>query len=68
VPISSIRVGAVPGTHTVILDAPFEQIRLEHEVRDRRVFADGALAAARWIAGRSGVFGMRDFLSTEGER
>ena len=68
IPITSIRVGAVPGTHSVILDAPFEQLRLEHDVRDRRVFADGALAAARWIVGRSGVFGMRDFLSTEAKR
>ena len=69
VPITSVRVGAVPGTHTVILDAPFEQLRLEHDVRDRRVFAEGALAAARWIVGRSGVFGMKDLLAMkEGER
>ena len=33
-------------------DAPFEQIRLTHEARDRRVFADGALRAARGCAGR----------------
>ena len=65
VPVTSIRVGAVPGTHAVILDAPYEQIRLEHDVRDRRVFADGALAAARWIVGRSGVFSMKDVLSAE---
>lgn len=67
IPVTSIRVGAVPGTHTVIFDAPFEQLRLEHDVRDRRVFADGALAAARWITGRTGVFGMRDLLSTKEE-
>lgn len=64
VPITSVRVGAVPGTHTVMLDAPFEQLRIEHDVRDRRVFADGALAAARWVMGRTGVFGMRDLLET----
>ena len=29
--------------------APFEQIRLTHTARDRRVFADGALRAARWL-------------------
>ena len=67
IPITSIRVGAVPGTHSVIFDAPFEQLRLEHDVRDRRVFADGALAAARWIVGRSGMFGMRDLLLTKEE-
>jgi 4-hydroxy-tetrahydrodipicolinate reductase len=67
IPITSIRLGAVPGTHSVIFDAPFEQLRFEHDVRDRRVFADGALAAARWIVGRSGVFGMRDLLLMEKE-
>lgn len=50
VPITSVRVGSVPGTHEVIFDAPFEQIRLSHEARDRRVFADGAITAARWLA------------------
>jgi 4-hydroxy-tetrahydrodipicolinate reductase len=35
-----------------------------HEARDRRVFAEGALVAARWIVGRRGVFTMRDVLSS----
>ena len=62
VPITSVRVGSVPGTHELIFDGPFEQIRLVHEARDRRVFADGALLAARWIIGRKGVFTMEDVL------
>ncbi len=64
VPISSVRVGSVPGTHEVIFDAPFEQIRLVHEARDRRVFADGALTAARWLAaGRTAaLYSMQDVL------
>ena len=62
VPIASVRVGSVPGTHELIFDGPFEQIRLVHEARDRRVFADGALLAARWIIGRKGVFTMEDVL------
>lgn len=69
-PVTSVRTGHVPGTHELVLDAPFEQIRLEHVARDRRVFADGALLAARWLASgdppRRGVFEMRDVLrSTE---
>jgi 4-hydroxy-tetrahydrodipicolinate reductase len=66
VPITSVRVGSVPGTHEVILDAPFEQIRLVHEARDRRVFADGALVAARWLAaGRApGLYSMQDVVMT----
>ncbi|MEP6991256.1 MAG: dihydrodipicolinate reductase C-terminal domain-containing protein [bacterium] len=61
--ITSVRVGSVPGTHELIFDAPFEQVRLVHEARDRRVFAEGALVAARWLVGRTGVFGMQDVLS-----
>lgn len=64
VPITSVRVGAVPGTHELILDALYEQIRIVHEARDRRVFADGALMAARWLIGRHGVYTMRDLLDS----
>jgi 4-hydroxy-tetrahydrodipicolinate reductase len=62
IPITSIRVGSVPGTHEFLFDAPFEQIRLVHVARDRRVFAEGALHAARWLIGRTGVFSMQDVL------
>lgn len=62
VPITSIRTGFVPGTHELVIDAAFEQLRLVHEARDRRVFADGAVSAAEWLAGRKGVFTMRDVL------
>ena len=64
VPVTSIRTGSVPGTHEILFDAPYEQIRLTHEARDRRVFADGALTAARWLIGRAGVFGMDDLLDS----
>lgn len=59
-PVTSVRVGAVPGTHALVFDAPFEQVTLVHEARDRRVFADGALLAARWLPGRIGWFTMED--------
>ena len=68
VPITSVRVGSVPGTHELLFDAPFEQVRLVHEARDRRVFAEGALVAARWLIGRTGVYGMQDVLSTPHSR
>jgi len=60
VPVTSVRVGHVPGVHTLVLDAAFEQVTLTHEARDRRVFADGALLAARWMLGRIGSFTMAD--------
>jgi 4-hydroxy-tetrahydrodipicolinate reductase len=64
IPVTSIRTGHVPGTHEIVFDAPFEQVRLVHEARDRRVFAEGALVAARWLVGRKGAYTMADVLST----
>lgn len=61
VPVTSIRVGQVPGTHEIIFDAPFEQVRLVHEARDRRGFAAGALTAAHWLIGKRGVFTLDDY-------
>ncbi len=65
VPVTSVRVGHVPGTHDLIFDAAYEQLRFEHTVRDRRVFAEGALVAAAWLVAerRSGVFTMRNVVA-----
>jgi len=65
VPITSVRVGHVPGTHEVIFDGMFDQVRLTHEVRDRKVFAEGALVAAEWLIAekRVGVYTMQDVLA-----
>jgi 4-hydroxy-tetrahydrodipicolinate reductase len=61
--VASSRVGFIPGTHTVGFDGPSETIALTHTVRDRAVFARGALVAARWVSGRHGWFSMRDVLA-----
>lgn len=68
IPVTSVRVGSVPGTHTLILDGAFEQIVVSHEARDRRVFAEGALLAARWLVGRTGVFTLDDVFVGEDVR
>jgi 4-hydroxy-tetrahydrodipicolinate reductase len=68
IPVNSVRIGSVPGTHELIFDAPFEQLRLVHEARDRRVFAEGALTAAAWLVGRRGIFTMRDLVGGEIKR
>jgi 4-hydroxy-tetrahydrodipicolinate reductase len=62
VPVASIRVGHVPGIHELLMDGTYDQLRIEHLVRDRRVFADGALTAAAWLVGKQGVFTMDDIL------
>ena len=67
--VSSTRVGSVPGTHTVGFDGPSETIELTHTVRDRAVFARGALTAAAWLVGKRGWFSIRDLLrDTDGTR
>ncbi len=66
VPTTSVRTGSVPGTHELIFDGEFEQLSLTHVARDRRVFAEGALAGADWLVGKRGVFTMRDLLKLPG--
>lgn len=60
--MSSTRAGSIPGTHQVGFDAPAETVTLTHTVRDRAVFAHGALEAAKWLKGRSGWYGMDDVI------
>jgi 4-hydroxy-tetrahydrodipicolinate reductase len=60
--VTSTRVGSVPGTHTVGFDGPSETIELTHRVRDRAVFARGALSGAKWLVGKKGWFSIRDLL------
>ena len=66
IPITSIREGDVPGRHEVCIDSAHEQVIVSHEARSRRIFADGALTAALWLRGRTGVFTLDDVLGMEG--
>lgn len=61
-PITSVREGTVPGTHKLSYDGPHETILLQHVARDRQAFAAGALMAAEWLRGRTGVFRFEDLL------
>ncbi|MGC4027725.1 MAG: 4-hydroxy-tetrahydrodipicolinate reductase [Steroidobacteraceae bacterium] len=57
------RGGDVVGEHEVRFLGAGEQLRLAHVATDRAIFARGALAAARWLAGRApGRYRMSDFL------
>lgn len=59
----AMRGGAVPGEHRVHFLGRLERLELAHQAMDRAVFAEGALAAVRWIAGRGpGRYHMRDVL------
>lgn len=57
------RRGEVPGDHSVTFASDAERLTLKHSVTTREVFARGAIAAARWIAGRpAGLYSMDDVL------
>jgi len=62
IPIVSTRAGYIPGTHRVGFDSAADQILLTHSARSREGFAAGALLAARWSVGRSGVFEFADVI------
>ncbi len=61
-PITSVRTGEALGTHSISYTAPHETVTLRHVVRNREVFAAGALAAAEWLPGKTGVFTFDDML------
>ncbi len=60
--IESIREGTVPGTHIVRYDSDVDRIEISHVAHSRQGFALGAVVAAEWLAGRTGIFGMDDLL------
>jgi 4-hydroxy-tetrahydrodipicolinate reductase len=61
--VASERVGATAGSHLLGLEGPDDRIELRHEARTRGGFARGAIAAAEWIRGKSGVFTLDDMLA-----
>lgn len=61
--IHSLRMGNVTGQHEVIFATPSQTIYLKHEAHDRSLFADGAIAAAKFIIGKGpGRYNMEDLL------
>lgn len=61
--INSIRVGNIVGIHEVIIGTNSEQITLKHEAYDRALFADGAVKAAEFMAGKgAGLYTMTELL------
>jgi 4-hydroxy-tetrahydrodipicolinate reductase len=60
---SVLRGGGIVGEHSVTFAAEEEILTLSHSGRDRGLFARGAVAAAKWVAGRGpGLYDMQDVL------
>ncbi len=60
--ISSVREGTEPGTHTVSYESEDDVLELRHTIKNRRTLALGAVVAAEFLCGRTGVFGMEDLM------
>jgi 4-hydroxy-tetrahydrodipicolinate reductase len=58
--ITSFREGDVVGMHEVVLESPADRIYLCHDAKSRLGFAEGAVRAAEWLAGKTGFYSFQD--------
>jgi len=63
IPIIAKREANVPGTHIVCYSSTIDTLEIKHTAHNREGFALGALVAAEWIIGKTGVFSMKDVLN-----
>ena len=62
--ISAVRGGTIPGTHEIIFAGPDEVIELRHIAYSRSIFGNGAISAAKYLAGREpGLYDMNDVIT-----
>jgi len=62
--VHAVRAGDIVGEHTIIFAGPGERLELVHRAHSRDTFANGALKAAIFLAGKSpGIYSMKDVLS-----
>jgi 4-hydroxy-tetrahydrodipicolinate reductase len=60
--IISKRIDPYPGEHTITYHSNVDTIKIQHTAHSREGFAEGAVTAAEWLYGKTGVFGMNDML------
>lgn len=61
--IHAVRLGNIVGEHEVLIGTDNETITLKHEAHSRALFADGALAAVRFLVSRKpGLWSMTDLV------
>ncbi len=62
--ISAVRGGTIPGTHEIIFAGPDEVIEIRHVAYSRSIFGNGAISAAKYLAGREpGLYDMNDVIA-----
>ncbi len=60
VEIVSFREGDVVGMHEVVFNSAGDRIYLCHDAKSRLGFAEGAVRAAEWLAGKTGFYEFRN--------
>ena len=63
IPITAKRIENVPGTHNITYNSEIDTIKLKHIAHSRQGFALGAVVAAEWLVGKTGVYTMKDVLN-----
>ena len=61
--IEAKRIENIPGTHSVSYDSTIDSIEIKHIAKNREGFGLGAVIAAEWLFGKTGVFSMEDVLN-----
>lgn len=64
-PTASTRAGYFPGKHTLGFDSEADTLEIIHTARTRAGFADGAVIAAKWIAGRKGFYEFSEIIDEQ---
>lgn len=61
--LHAVRGGTIVGEHEVLFCGEDEIVTLSHSARSKKVFAAGAIKAAKWLAGKgAGLYDMNDVL------
>lgn len=61
-PVTAKRIGEVPGIHAVTYKSEVDEIEIRHSALSREGFAQGAVLAAEFLKGKTGILGMEDML------
>jgi 4-hydroxy-tetrahydrodipicolinate reductase len=65
--ITSFREENVFGIHNIIYESDEDIIEIKHEAKSREGFAKGAVFAAEWVIGKTGIFTMSDILKANSQ-
>lgn len=63
--IEAKRIENIPGTHSISYDSKIDRIEIKHIAKNRKGFGLGAVLAAEWLYGKTGVFSMEDVLNVK---